>query len=223
MEKIRNAEKMNTNPSCETAFSASEVQADNFAAFAPEKKKPSLLLHSCCGPCSTAVIERLVPDYRITIFYYNPCITEIGEYELRKETQKAFIKAFNEKDNAYEPIDFLEGDYTPEEYLDKVRGLENEPEGGARCKVCFRQRLHETAKRSKELEFDFFTTTLTVSPHKNYQVISSIANEVAEEVGASYLDIDFKKKAGFQRSVQLAREYELYRQDYCGCRFSKRD
>ena len=190
-------------------------------SFDMEELKPRLLLHSCCGPCSTSVIERLSQDYSITVFYFNPCITDREEYEIRKENQMAFIREFNKKGNPSDIIQFIEGDYCPEEYLELVKGLENEPEGGKRCHVCFRQRLTETAKKAKDLEFDLFTTTLTVSPHKNYQLISSIAMEIAEETDTVFLDMDFKKKAGFQRSVQLAKEYGLYRQDYCGCEFSK--
>ena len=196
--------------------------ADSYIKINPERGNPRLLLHSCCGPCSTSVIERLAPHYRITVFYYNPCITEEEEYIRRRENQKAFIEAFN-ANSSFEPISFLEGDYTPEEYLSKVKGLEQEPEGGARCHVCFRQRLEETAKTAKDMEMDLFTTTLTVSPHKNYEVISNIAKELAGIYDIEFLDMDFKKKAGFQRSIQLSKEYGLYRQDYCGCNFSKRD
>ena len=185
--------------------------------------KPSLLLHSCCGPCSSSVIERLAPDYRITVFYFNPCITEEDEYKIRKENQKSFINEFNKGRAPSDQIQFIEGDYIPDEYLKLVYGLEGEPEGGKRCHVCFRQRLTETAKKARELHFHYFTTTLTVSPHKNYTLISKIGHEVAEETGADFLDMDFKKKAGFQRSIELAKEYGLYRQDYCGCRFSKRE
>ena len=185
--------------------------------------RKSLLLHSCCGPCSTSVIERLAPDYRITVFYFNPCITEEEEYLKRKETQKIFIDQYNKKGLSPDPISFIEGDYYPETYLDLVKGLEGEPEGGKRCTVCFTQRLRETAKKAKALDFDYFTTTLTVSPHKDYERISFIGRTLGEEYDIPYLDMDFKKKAGFQRSVQLAKEYGIYRQDYCGCRFSRRD
>ena len=205
-----------------TVISGNETMTGSFAVVNKEKLKPRVLLHSCCGPCSTSVIERLAPDYRITVFYYNPCITDEEEYQKRKENQKKFIQEFNKSGNSIDIIDFIEGDYVPELYLEAVKGLEKEPEGGARCKVCFRQRLQETAKKAKENEFDYFTTTLTVSPHKNYQIISQIAKEEGENQDVQFLDIDFKKKAGFQRSVQLAKEYELYRQDYCGCMFSKR-
>ena len=182
----------------------------------------SLLLHSCCGPCSTSVIERLASDYSITVFYYNPCITDREEYEKRKANQISFIQSYNKAGLSPCSIGFLEGDYNPEDYLEKVKGLEGEPEGGARCEVCFNQRLSETARKAAELKMDYFTTTLTVSPHKNYELISKIGKACAENYPVEFLDMDFKKKAGFQRSLQLSKEYGLYRQDYCGCDFSKR-
>ena len=195
----------------------------NFMSLRMNDEKPKLLLHSCCGPCSTAVIERLAPDYDLTVFYFNPCITDEEEYRVRKANQIAFIEAFN-KDNAYDDeVKFLEGDYEPELYLELVKGLENAPEGGERCTLCFMQRLRETAKTACEQGINIFTTTLSVSPHKDYARISKIGKDLAKEYDIEFLDMDFKKKAGFQRSVQLAKEYGLYRQDYCGCEFSKRD
>ena len=179
----------------------------------PKKK---LLLHSCCGPCSSSVIERLLPDYDITVFYYNPCITDEAEYELRKENQ---IKLIEESGCG---VSFVEGDRDTDEYLELVKGLENEPEGGARCTVCFRQRMAAAAKEAAESGIGLFTTTLTVSPHKNYRLISQIAKDEAEKAGAEFLDMDFKKKDGFKRSIELSKEYGLYRQDFCGCEFSRR-
>ncbi len=196
---------------------------DFFTRTMGQDSKAKVLLHSCCGPCSTACIERLAPDYDITVFYFNPSITEEEEYEKRKANQILFIDAFNREKLSDTPIKFIEGRYSPDEYLELIKGLEGEPEGGERCRVCFRQRLRETAKKAKSMNMDYFTTTLTVSPHKNYDVIAAIAKEAAEEFQIAFLDMDFKKKAGFQRSIQLSKEYELYRQDYCGCPFSKRD
>lgn len=184
--------------------------------------KPALLLHSCCGPCSTSVIERLAPDYDITVFYYNPCITDGQEYEKRKEHQIAFLEKFNQKYAGMQQVHFLEGAYEPEAYFALTKGLEEEPEGGARCTVCFRQRLAKTAQTASAKGFGLFATTLTVSPHKNYPLISAIGTELSETYGVEFLDLDFKKKAGFQRSIQLSKEYGLYRQNYCGCEFSKR-
>ena len=185
-------------------------------------EKPALLLHSCCGPCSTAVIERLVDDYDITVFFYNPCITDREEYERRKENQIRFIEYYNLHLGGTAKVNFIEGDYDPETYFDAVKGHEAEPEGGSRCTICFTQRLETTAEAAKLGGFSLFTTTLTVSPHKNYPLISAIGKRAAEEYGVEFLDLDFKKKAGFQRSIQMSKEYELYRQNYCGCEFSKR-
>ena len=186
------------------------------------KTKPTVLLHSCCGPCSTACIERLAPDYHLCILYYNPCIDDEAEYELRKANQIKFINAYNET-LGEDKVEFLEATYEPEEYHKLVEGLEEEPEGGKRCTVCFGQRLGECAKIAKEKGFDYFATTLTVSPHKNYPLISQLGNEAGQQAGIEFLDLDFKKKAGFKRSIALSKEYDLYRQNYCGCNFSKRD
>lgn len=186
--------------------------------------KPGLLLHSCCGPCSTAVIERILDDYDITVFYYNPCITERTEYEKRKENQIKFIEMLNQRLGVeHSPVDFIEGDYDKDRYLERISGLEEEPEGGRRCAECFAQRLEMTAKYGKEHGFEIYATTLTVSPHKNYKLITKLGTEFADKYKIRFLDKDFKKKAGFQRSVQLSKEYKLYRQNYCGCEFSKRD
>ena len=166
----------------------------------------------------------LFPDYEITVFYYNPCITDTEEYMKRRESQIRFIEAMNRQHEAPEDrIRFADGDRDTEEYFRRVRGLEQEPEGGARCTVCFRQRLEESARYAKEHGFPLFTTTLTVSPHKDYPLISGIGKDIARETeGVEFLDIDFKKKAGFQRSVALSKEYGLYRQNFCGCEFSRR-
>ncbi len=184
-------------------------------------QKPALLLHSCCGPCSTAVIERLADEFAITVFYYNPCITDEEEYLRRRDTQKAFLKAYQEKHPGETAITFLEGSYRPGTFLQLVKGLEDEPEGGRRCHVCFRQRLEQTAMQAQMSGCDWFGTTLTVSPHKNYRKISEIGQEIALRYGLTFLDRDFKKKDGFKRSIELSKEYGLYRQNYCGCDFSK--
>ena len=199
--------------------------------------KKKLLLHSCCGPCSTSCLERLFQDYDVTVFYYDPCINERDEYEKRLGNQKAFIDAVNgsgfpvkdengnelpEGDRPKCDIGFAEGTYDPERYEELVKGLENEPEGGARCKVCFGMRLDETARYAGEHGYDCFTTTLTVSPHKDHALISEIGKECGEKYGVEYLPFDFKKKNGFGRSVELSKEFGLYRQDFCGCTYSKR-
>lgn len=186
-----------------------------------EVSKPKLLLHSCCGPCSTAVVERLTGEFDVTVYYYNPCITDEKEYQLRREAQIKFIDRYNEENLGDIKVYFREGIYRPAEFYRLTQGLENEPEGGARCSVCFRQRLEKTAEEASLSGYDFFGTTLTVSPHKNYRIISEIGRELALRYGLSFLDRDFKKKDGFRRSVELSKKYELYRQNYCGCEYSK--
>lgn len=179
-----------------------------------------ILLHSCCGPCSTAVIERLARDWDITVFYFNPNITDAAEYEHRKAEQKRFITEYNKK--AEHPAAFIEGDYDPSSFLELIAGHEADREGGARCAICFRQRLAATAALASALGFDAFDTTLTVSPYKNYDVISAIGRELEPEYGVFYLSGNYKKQDGYRRSVTLSNEYGLYRQHYCGCVFSER-
>lgn len=184
--------------------------------------RPKVLLHSCCGPCSTACIERLMDDYEITVFFYNPNITDEAEYQMRLAAQKTVIEKFNDRGTfMVARIGFVEGEYRTSDFFRAAKGYEEEPEGGSRCAQCFELRLAEAARVAKCSGFECFATTLTVSPHKNYRVISEIGNRIAEEYGVSFLDIDFKKKAGFQRSIELSKEFGLYRQNYCGCEFSK--
>lgn len=184
------------------------------------ENKKKLLLHSCCGPCSTSVLERLVEDFDVTVFYYNPNITDEAEYQLRKSEEQRFIAEFSENTGAN--IEYIEGDYDTDSYYTVCKGLEGEPEGGARCKECFILRLKRTAKLAKEKGFDLFDTTLTVSPYKNYDVISEIGKGLEKEYGVTYLSGNYKKQNGYQRSIELSKEYGLYRQHYCGCEFSKR-
>ncbi len=181
--------------------------------------KEKLILHSCCGPCSTAVIERLADDYDITVFYYNPNITDRDEYEHRKAEEIRFIGEFSM--NTGKSIGFIEGDYNPEDYYKAAKGYEQEKEGGLRCRECFRLRLSKTAEKARELGIDIFDTTLTVSPYKNYALISEIAEQIAEQNNLRYLGGNYKKKDGYKRSIELSKEYGLYRQHYCGCEFSK--
>ncbi len=183
--------------------------------------KKKLLLHSCCGPCSTSVIESLSGEYDVTIFYYNPNITDEPEYEKRKQNQKKFIDEYNKNNNLEEKIEFIEGDFEPEVFFDVAKGLENEKEGGKRCNKCFDFRLDKTGEKALELGFQAFGTTLTVSPHKNYNAIKNLGIDISERLGIEFLDRDFKKKNGYGRSVELSKKYELYRQHYCGCEFSK--
>ena len=173
-----------------------------------------LLLHSCCAPCSSHCLSELSPQIGVTVLYYNPNLDCAEEYEKRKREQIRFLRETG-------LADFLDCDYAPEDYISAVRGLEEEKEGGARCAVCFRLRLERTAREAKARGFDYFATTLTVSPLKNAKLINTIGFAVAEEVGVPYLPSDFKKRGGYLHSVRLSEEYGLYRQDYCGCAFSK--
>ncbi len=198
-----------------------KIEGENFEVEKPCAAKRRVLLHSCCGPCSTAVIERLLPDYKVTVFFYNPNITDRDEYEKRKANQIKFIEAFNKEVPEEDKVVFIEGEYLPEDFFDVAEGLEDCPEGGERCTECFKLRLDRTAKAALVMGYPIFGTTLTVSPHKNYQLISAIGTELGDVYGLEFLDMDFKKKAGFQRSIELSKKYELYRQNYCGCEFSK--
>ena len=181
-------------------------------------RRPSLLLHSCCGPCSTYVLEYLSQYFNITVFYYNPNIYPPEEFEKRTVEQKKLIeKMFS--DNS---VGFVEGQYDDDRFYETVKGLEDVPEGGERCFNCYRLRLEETAKKAQEGDFEYFTTTLSISPHKNAQKLNEIGEAVAKEYGLKYLLSDFKKKNGYKRSCELSAQYEIYRQDYCGCVFSVR-
>ena len=182
---------------------------------------PSLFLHSCCAPCSSYCLEYLAEYFAITIFYYNPNISPAEEYEKRVEEQKRLIDALNEK--AKNKIAFAEGEYKPEDFYTMAKGMEELPEGGERCFKCYEMRLREAAILAKEKGFDYFTTTLTISPLKNAKKLNEIGEQLGEEYGICHLPSDFKKKNGYKRSVELSKEYGLYRQDYCGCVFSKRE
>ena len=197
-------------------------QDDNkFVNPAMGSKKPRVLLHACCGPCSTACVERLVQDFEVTLYYYNPNITDKEEYLLRKDTLLQFINAYNAEHKDEFVVNFIEGAYDTEKWLDKTAKLKDAPEGGARCDVCFAMRLTDTAAKGKELDFNYFTTTMSVSPHKNYDKIKTLGMSLEDEYGITYLDIDFKKKNGFGRSVEMSKEYGLYRQGFCGCEYAR--
>ena len=194
-----------------------QKQMDAVVASLPQGERPRLLLQSCCGPCSSYVLEALTPYFRVTVLYYNPNIQPRAEYDLRLENQRKIIAALPTPS----AVDILECDYDGEKYDAAVKGLESEPEGGARCTVCFRLRLEETAKRASELCYDWFCTTLTVSPHKDAERLNQIGKALGERYGVPFLPSDFKKRDGYKRSIQLSKEYGLYRQDYCGCLYSK--
>lgn len=185
-----------------------------------QKTKKTLLLHACCGPCSSACLERLYPDYDITVFYYNPNITDEGEYRMREEELKHFLQRW-QPEGVPTGITAQSGRYDPQEYYTCVKGLEQEPEGGARCRACFLLRLEETAKQAAQQGFDAFDTTLSVSPYKNSKVLAEIGRSLAAKYSVEYLEGNYKKQDGYRRSIELSREYGLYRQDYCGCEFSK--
>ncbi len=178
--------------------------------------RPKLLLHSCCGPCSTAVLSFLVPFFDITVLYYNPNIEPYEEYLKRKNEQIRFIKEYQHKE-----INFLDCDYDNESFRNKVKGLEHEKEGGARCPVCYRIRLEYTAIKAKEMGYDYFGTTLTVSPYKHSKTINEIGESLEKKYKIKFLYSDFKKKDGYKKSIEMSREYNLYRQDYCGCLMGK--
>ncbi|MBR6698337.1 MAG: epoxyqueuosine reductase QueH [Lachnospiraceae bacterium] len=179
---------------------------------------PTLLLHSCCAPCSSYVLEYLSQYFEITIFYYNPNIGKEEEYKKRVEEQKRLIESLPAKHR----IHFLEGKYEPEKFYDAVKGYEKCEEGGERCFICYEMRLRESAKIAKEKGFDYFTTTLSISPLKNAAKLNEIGHKLSSEYEVEYLYSDFKKKNGYKSSIELSKEYDLYRQDYCGCVYSVR-
>lgn len=181
------------------------------------QSKPTLLLHSCCAPCTSAVLEFLNRYFNVTLFFYNPNISPESEFDFRLDELKRLVKEMNLKD-----INTIAPEYNPKEFEDMAMGLEDIPEGGARCKKCYRLRLLAAIKYAAENNFGYVTTTLTVSPHKNADWLNEIGIELSKEYGANYLCSDFKKKDGYKRSIELSRQYNLYRQNYCGCIYSKR-
>ena len=178
--------------------------------------KPTLLLHSCCGPCSSYVITYLKDYFKITVLYYNPNIEPEAEYLKRKGEQIKLIQELNDND-----VTLLDIDYDNKSYRDKVKGREEDREGGLRCHLCYELRLNKTAQIAKEKGFDYFGTTLTVSPYKNAQVLNHIGETLANTYNIKWLYSDFKKNDGYKKSIELSKKYALYRQDYCGCEFSK--
>ena len=194
---------------------------------------PTLFLHSCCAPCSSYVLEYLRQYFKITVFYYNPNISAEPEYVKRVEEQKRLIAAYNAQalDGVIKladgtcvkvyPITIVEGDYIPQEFYEIAKGLEQCPEGGERCFACYELRLKKTAQLAAEQGFDYFATTLTNSPLKNAPKLNEIGERLVAEYGVAWLPSDFKKKNGYKRSIELSAEYDLYRQDYCGCIYSK--
>ena len=183
-----------------------------------EERIPTLLLHACCAPCSSYCLEYLSKYFKITIYYYNPNISSKEEYEKRIEEEKRLIKEMPLENDVH----FIEGDYNPKEFFDMAKGLECVPEGGERCYRCYEQRLRSTAILAKRLNLDYFTTTLSISPYKNAAWINEIGSRLGEEYNIAHLPSDFKKRNGYKRSIELSVEYNLYRQNYCGCVYSKK-
>lgn len=178
-------------------------------------EKPRLLLHACCAPCSSYVLEYLASIFDITLFFANPNITPFEEYQKRLDELKRLVKEMKLD------IDIKEGNYNADEFYAIAKGLENVPEGGERCKKCYRLRLEKAAREAKLGEYDYFTTTLSISPHKNAAWINEIGGELENEYSVKFLPSDFKKKNGYKRSIELSKQYGLYRQNFCGCEFSK--
>ena len=183
-----------------------------------EKKLKRLLLHSCCAPCSCACIERLTNFFDITILYYNPNIEPYEEYLKRKKEEIRFIKEYP---NIHK-LDIIDCDYDNDLFLNIATGLEEEPERGKRCLKCYNLRMEYTAKKAKELGYDYFATTLTLSPLKDSQVLNKIGYALSKQYDISYLPSDFKKQNGYKRSIELSKEYNLYRQNFCGCKYSRK-
>lgn len=181
---------------------------------------PTLFLHSCCAPCSSYCLEYLSDYFTITVFYYNPNIYPDTEYEERVNEQERLIGELNAQ-RVRNPIRLVKGEYRPEVFYSAVKGLEKEPEGGARCTECFKLRLEEAARLAKEGGYDWFTTTLTISPLKDAERLNRIGEEMGEKYGVRFLNSDFKKKNGYRRSIELSKEHGLYRQNYCGCVYSR--
>lgn len=180
-----------------------------------KSNKPKLLLHVCCAPCSSHCISVLDPFFDITVFYYNPNISPYDEYERRYNEEARFLK------EAYPHISIVNAEYDSQIFDELAKGLEELPEGGERCKRCYRLRLEKSGQYAKQNKFDYFTTTLTVSPYKHSDTLNEIGEEVSKECGVKYLFSDFKKQDGYKHSIELSKKYNLYRQDYCGCKFSK--
>ena len=180
---------------------------------------PTLLLHSCCAPCSSYSIEYLSQHFLVTVFYFNPNISPVAEYRHRVAEQQRLISEMP----TVNPVSFIEGEYDPRKFYEASHGLEHEPEGGLRCTECFRLRLGRTAQIAAERGFDYFTTTLTISPMKDAVRLNAIGEEMGRKYGIAFLPSDFKKRGGYLRSIELSRQYGLYRQNFCGCVFSRQE
>ena len=194
-----------------------QKELDKIIAGLDEANPPRLLLHSCCAPCSSYTLEYLSKYFDITVYYFNPNISPKAEFDKRFAEQKRLIEQLPHKN----PISLVEGDYNYDDFLQIAKGLEDVAEGGERCFRCYRMRLESTARLAKEQGYDYFCTTLSISPLKNSRKINEIGKETEEKYGVKWLSSDFKKREGYKRSIELSREYSLYRQNFCGCVFSK--
>lgn len=183
--------------------------------FKARGEKPTLLLHACCAPCSTACLDRVKDDFKVTVYFFNPNMDTEKEYTRRAEEEVRLCKELG--------VSAVIEKYEPTEFYSAVKGLENEKEGGARCEKCFYLRLNRTAKKAKADGYDFFTTTLTLSPLKNADLLNEIGKKTAQETGTKFLPSDFKKRDGYKKSIEMSKKYGLYRQNYCGCVFSQKE
>lgn len=196
-----------------------QLELDKIISIVEEEGRcPSLLLHSCCAPCSSYVLKYLSEYFKITLLYFNPNISPESEYMKRVAEQKRLIESMPFKNK----VEFIEGRYEPREFYDAVKGYEEELEGGRRCHICYEMRLREAAEYAKKGGYDYFTTTLSISPLKKSDVLNEIGERVGNEYGITHLPSDFKKRNGYKQSIELSKEYDLYRQNFCGCVFSKR-
>lgn len=194
-----------------------QVKMEQTIKAIPDGDVPVLFLHACCAPCSSYVLEALSRHFEIRLFFYNPNIMPEEEYQYRLSEVKRLISRLP----LVNPVTVIDGEYEPERFLSLAKGLENEPERGERCRKCIAHRIEETIKAAAEQDADFVTTTLSISPHKDAPFINEAGSALAEKYGAVWLYSDFKKKGGYKRSIELSKEYELYRQDFCGCVYSK--
>lgn len=204
-------------------FPSFRIRVDRMEGFGLLKDplRPSVLLHACCGPCATSCIERIAFEYNVIVYFYNPNIMDSDEYYKRRDTLTRFLSEFNEEYTGKTHVAYIEGRYDSLEFIKRAYRLKDEPEGGKRCDVCFEMRLSETARKASELGVQYFTTTMSVSPHKNYDKIRNLGNNLELKHNAKFLDIDFKKKNGFGRSVELSKKHGLYRQNFCGCEYAR--
>ncbi len=196
-----------------------QLKLDKLIESIPKEIVPTLLLHSCCAPCSSYTLEYLSQYFKITVFYYNPNISPALEYKKRVDEQMRLINELPTKN----PVEFIEGEYKPEDFLEIAKGYEDIHEGGERCFRCYRLRLEQAARLAKRMNFDYFATTLSISPYKNAQKLNEISEDLSKIYEVKARPCDLKKRGGYKRSIELSNKYSLYRQDYCGCVFSKRE